>query len=112
MEDTPSAPPPPPRADQAKTGAEVTTKIGFGQWILLFVKPTIEIDGTAFRQKWGTYFFDLAPGRHRFEASFAYLTSSRAGANSVEFDLAPGQIRRFQYRSPWLVFLKGPIKEL
>ena len=110
---TPSAASPvPPRGDLIQTGVEVTAKIAFMQWILLFVKPTIDLDGITSQQKWGTYFFELAPGRHRLEVSFPYLTSRRAGANSVEFDLAAGQIRRFLYRSPWLVFLKGPLKEL
>lgn len=104
-------PPPTPPSGGPRTGIEVTTKFRFLQWILYLVTPTVVIDGRQYRQKWGTYFFDLAPGRHQLEVYFRYLFSSRAGANSVNFDLASGQARRFLYRAPWIVFMKGEIKE-
>jgi hypothetical protein len=91
---------------------EVTARFMFMSWILFFIKPSIEVDGAAYRRKWGTYFFDLAPGRHRVEVSFPYLFGRKTGANSVEFDLSPGQTRRIRYRAPLILLMKGRIAEV
>ena len=108
MSEAPPPPPPPPSG----TGVEVTAKFFFLAWILYFITPTIEVDGPPYRRKWGTHSFDLAPGHHRVEVSFPYLFGKRMGANSIELDLAPGQIRRIRYRAPFLVFMKGRIQEV
>lgn len=101
-------PPPPPTSG---TGVEVTAKFFFFAFILFFITPNIEVDGTLYRRKWGTHFFELAPGHHRVEVSFPYLFRKRTGANSLEFDLTPGQVRRIRYRAPLIVFMKGRITE-
>jgi hypothetical protein len=103
-----SVPPPPPGF---QAGVEVTARFFFLAWILYFIKPTIEVDGTAYRRKWGTYAFDLAPGHHRVRVSFPYIYRKDMGANEIEFDLAPGQVRKVVYRAPYIVFMKGSIKE-
>ena len=113
MAATPTIPPPPSSPSGGpRTGVEVTTGFIWIALILFLVKPAIEIDGVVSRGKWGTSYFELATGRHTVTVYFPYLLWRRAGANSITFDLASGQVRRIQYRAPWLMFLKGPIKEL
>src|SRR2546427_471563 len=46
------------------------------------------------------YWFDVSSGRHRLEV---FLLFRSRGATSVEFDLAPGQVRRLRFRGPWLI---------
>jgi hypothetical protein len=106
MPATPGAPAP----AGARTGLEITTKFFFLAFLLYFFSPTIVIDGTPYKVKWGTAFFDLQPGRHHVEIFFRYLFMN-AGKGAVDVDLAPGQVRRFTYRAPWLVFLAGKITE-
>jgi len=76
------------------------------------VKTRAVIDGVEHRQGWGSSTFPLTPGRHEMEISFRWIFVPRAGRNTVSFDLAPGQVRRFAYRAPFFVFQKGPIREL
>jgi hypothetical protein len=113
--DTTPAPPQPAApgatvAQGARTGLEVTTRFFPLAFLLYFFKPTIVIDGTPTRVKWGTVFFDLQPGRHHVEIFFRYIFMD-AGKASVDLDLAAGQTLRITYRAPWLLFLPGRIKE-
>ncbi len=112
MEVQPPLPPRPGSSTGSRTGLEITAKFTFLQWLLYFFNPTIVIDGSPHVVKWGTHFFELAPGRHQVEVFFRYLFFSRADNSSIDMDLAEGQVRRLRYRPPWLVFLKGRLREL
>jgi hypothetical protein len=92
------------------TGIEVRTRIFPLAFILLLFKTNVIIDGVPFTQSWGTQFYSVAPGRHEVRVSFRYILSRTMGENTIVVDVAPGQTTKIQYRSPILVFLRGPIK--
>jgi hypothetical protein len=76
----------------------------------LLFKTNVAIDGFDTVQSWGSHFFPTAPGRHEVRVSFRYIFSRTMGENSIVVDVAAGQTVHVQYRSPWLVFLKGSLK--
>ena len=80
-------------------------------WMLYLFPPTIVVDGHAYRDKWATYYYELPPGRHRVEVFFRYLMR-RAGYNSLDVELQPGQVRSIEYRAPFFLFRKGLIAEV
>src|SRR5690242_20433865 len=93
------------------TAIEVTPKVGFLQWILYLVKPKVSVDGNTQTGSWGKPTrFDVTPGSHTVEAWFRYLLMGQAGRNSLQVNVPEGQTVRVRYRSPWLLFLKGPLK--
>jgi hypothetical protein len=96
-------------ADDA-TGIVVRTRIIPLAFLLLLFKTNVAIDGFDTVQSWGPHFFPTAPGRHEVKVSFRYIFSRTMGENSIVVDVAAGQTVHVQYRSPWLVFLKGSIK--
>jgi hypothetical protein len=108
-----TAPPPAPPAATAqagRTGLEITAKFFPLAFLLYFFKPTIVIDGTPNKVPWGTHVFDVQPGRHHVEIYFRYFFMD-AGKGSTDVDIASGELRRLRYRAPWLVFLRGKIRE-
>jgi hypothetical protein len=107
-----SEPPPPPFPPAPPAGVEVTLTYRAMAFMLDLVRTRVVIDGMEHRQKWGNYAFPLGPGHHGMEISFPWTFFRRAGRNSVGFDLAVGQVRRFEYTAPFFLFQKGPIREL
>ena len=98
-----TAPPPP---DQ--TGIVVKTKVFPLAFILLLFKTTVTIDGQPVVIKWGEHFFPTPPGTHEVRVSFKYIFGDM-GENRVTVPVAAGQTARVNYRSPFIVFLKGKI---
>jgi hypothetical protein len=92
------------------TGISVRTRIFPLAFILLLFKTNVVIDGVESTLPWGTHFFSVPPGSHEVRVSFRYVLSRTMGENSVMVDVAAGQTTNVRYRSPILVFLKGPIK--
>jgi hypothetical protein len=92
------------------TGIQVRTRIFPLAFILLLFKTNVVIDGVPFVQPWGSFFYSVAPGRHEVRVSFRYIVSRTMGENTIVVDVAPGKTTQVQYRSPILVFLRGPIK--
>jgi len=115
----PGAPQPQPAAQPAQyagsapagsTGIEVTTGFFWLAFLYFFFKPTIVIDGVATKTTWGTQFFGVAPGRHHVHVFFRYFFMD-AGKGDVDVDVAEGQVRKVNYRTPWFVFSKGKITQ-
>jgi hypothetical protein len=92
------------------TGISVRTRIFPLAFLLLLFKTNVVIDGVPFIQRWGTNFYGVPPGRHEVRVSFRYLFSQTMGENTILVDVVAGETTHVQYRSPFLVFLKGPIK--
>jgi len=86
----------------------VETKYMWLQWVFVFCTPRISIDGwTAERRPWGRHVFTVAPGPHSVEVWVPYMFFSRMGANSVSFQIAPGDVAEVSWRAPWLTLLPG-----
>jgi hypothetical protein len=92
------------------TGISVRTRIFPLAFILLLFKTNVVIDGVESKVPWGTHFYSVPPGRHEVRVSFRYVLSRTMGENSIFVEVVAGQTTQVQYRSPILVFLKGPIK--
>ncbi|HEX4218806.1 MAG TPA: hypothetical protein VHZ02_10585 [Acidimicrobiales bacterium] len=96
---------PPP----SQTGIIVRSKVFPLAFLLLLFKTTVTIDGVPIVIKWGEHFFPAAPGTHEVRVSFKYIFGDM-GENLVTVQVAPGQTPRVNYRSPFLVFMKGKIE--
>jgi hypothetical protein len=92
------------------TGIEVRTRIFPLAFLLLLFKTNVGIDGVDRVERWGSHFYSVAPGPHQVRVSFRYLLSRTMGENTITVDVVEGQTTRVQYRSPILVFLRGPMK--
>jgi hypothetical protein len=79
------------------------------QFLLLFFKTRVVIDGSLTVQKWGTNLFPVAPGIHHVAISFNYIFGE-VGKNAVMVDVPAGQTVVVNYRSPFWVFMKGNIR--
>jgi hypothetical protein len=89
----------------------VETKFMFLQWVFFFCTPRISIDGwTAEARPWGRHPFTVAPGAHSVEVWVPYLFFTRMGANSVSFQVGPGDVAEVTWRAPWLTLLPGSIR--
>jgi hypothetical protein len=97
-----AAPPP----DQ--TGIVVTTKVFFLAFLLLLFKTTVTVDGSPVVIGWGEHFFPAAPGTHEVRVSFKYIFGDM-GENRIAVPVTAGQATRVDYRSPFIVFMKGKI---
>jgi hypothetical protein len=97
-----AAPPP----DQP--GIIVKSRVFPLAFLLLLFKTTVTIDGSPAIVKWGEHFFPAAPGTHEVRVSFKYIFGDM-GENRITVEVAPGQNPRVDYRSPFIVFLKGKI---
>ncbi len=70
----------------------------------------VSINGTVMKAKWGTQFYPAVPGRYNISCYTHYFITPKAGLNSLEVDLYPGQVVRVTWRAPFLVFMKGPMQ--
>jgi hypothetical protein len=94
---------------ESRTGVEITTKVFPLAFLLLFYKTNITIDGTTTTVKWGTHFYELAPGRHNIRIGFRYMLGKNMGENQIDVDVHADQVVEVFYRSPLIVYSKGSI---
>jgi hypothetical protein len=99
-------------AIETTTGILVRTKIFPLAILLLLFKTNVTIDGTTSVLKWGDHVFAVPPGQHDVQVSFRYLFSKRMGEATLTVEVAPGRTTTVLYRSPFLVFMGGSMKEI
>jgi hypothetical protein len=77
----------------------VELRLGFFRlaFFLFFCEPRVVLDGTTHLLNWGTYFFELEPGRHQIAVSFHYLFWRECGRNSTAFEVKDGQFGSVTY---------------
>jgi hypothetical protein len=97
---------------EADTGILVRTKIFPLAFLLLLFKTNVTIDGDTSVLKWGDHRFAVPSGPHDVTVSFRYLHSKRVGESGLRVEVVPGQTTTVVYRSPFLVFMGGTIKEV
>lgn len=93
-----------------KTGLEIKTGFFPLAWFLFFVTPTVEINGTKHKDKWGTKFYNLEAGDYTVKISFPYFGKAECGANQINVSLTEGQVRKITYNMPPWMLAKGTIK--
>src|SRR5690348_13273526 len=97
---------------QSSTGIIVRASFFPLAFLLFFCTPTIVIDGQAYKKGWWSdHFFPVPPGRHNVKIFFKYLYMNECGANSIDVDVAPEQVRQINYFMPPWIYAKGSITE-
>jgi hypothetical protein len=96
----------------ATTGILVRTKIFPLAFLLLLFKTNITIGATTTVATWGEHRFAVPPGVHHVKVSFRYFFSSRLGEADLTVEVVLGRTTTVLYRSPFLVFLGGSMKEV
>jgi len=79
----------------------------------LITKPArVELDGQPIGEaRWGqTAVFEVPAGSHQLTMSFPYLGSQRRGEATAALQLADGQAVDVQYKTPWIITMKGTLK--
>jgi hypothetical protein len=80
-------------------------------FLVFLTKFTIEINGSRGLGSWGKRTVSLPSVQHTMKLSFRY-PGSDVGKASVPLSLIDGVSPVYQYKEPWLVFLKGRVKQL
>ncbi|WP_228461733.1 serine/threonine-protein kinase [Gordonia spumicola] len=91
------------------SGFVLTTKYFPLSWFFLFLTPTVEIDGTPVRARWGDNRFDLAPGQHRVRIWVPYLAGWRVGPAETVVSVGPQSAVALEYRAPVWAFSAGSL---
>ena len=92
------------------TGIELRTKVFPLAFLLYLFPPKVSIDGgPEVKIKWGVTPIPLPPGQHQVSVWFTYLFYARCNFASLVVDVPSGQVVVVEYKSRWLVFLKGKI---
>ena len=94
---------------QASSRIEVTTGFMWIAFLLFFVKPVVEVDGTEYKTPWGASSFNVVPGPHTVRIWFPYLIPRRAGMATVQVNVPPQGLSRISYRAPFFVFSPGKV---
>ena len=95
--------------DDSRNDGTIEFSLGFFPlgWFLFFCTPVVVVNGIPARQNWGTHRFEMPPGTYEAKIFVPYLFWPECAANSVNFELRPGEHRRVSfYMWPW-VYAKG-----
>ena len=71
--------------------------------MLFFVSTSVEINGHAQKQPWGTSTYDLPVGVHNIRVYFNYLFGP-AGVGSTQVEIYNGYNSHLSYRPPVFIF--------
>ncbi len=96
-------------------GIRLTAKLPWSPrsaFYLSLTRPRIEIDGDRRVGRWGMQFFDVPPGPHVVVVSFPYLFFPTCGRARVKVALGEGESAELEYRTPWLLFLPGDLRQV
>jgi hypothetical protein len=100
-----------PPVQAPSSGVIVHPKVLFLAFLLLLFKPKLCVDGgEPMNLIWGENFVPLPAGHHTLRCYVPYLIYRHLGDSTIEVDVTPGGSPKFQWRTPWLVFLKGKWK--
>lgn len=76
-------------------------------FLLAVTGPKIEINGQAFKAKWGPWPMDLPAGQYQVRVSTRYL--GEMGPAQLAVNVYPGQQVTVYYRAPAAMFMAGAI---
>ncbi len=93
-----------------KTGIDVKTDFFPLAWFLFACTPVVEINGQKHSKKWGTHFFELAPGDYTLKIYFPYMMQPQCGANQLQVTVSEGTTTKISYYMPPWMLAKGSMK--
>ncbi|MFT5358569.1 MAG: hypothetical protein ACI9KE_005808 [Polyangiales bacterium] len=100
-----------PPHDPARFGRlSVRTSHNPFAWMLFFVSTSVEINGHAQKQPWGTSTYDLPEGVHNVKVYFNYLFGP-AGVGMTQVQIYAGHNSHLSYRPPIFIFSTTNIVE-
>ena len=99
-------------AIESTTGVLVRTKIFPLAFLLPLFKTNVTMDDTTTVLKWGDHAVAVPPDQHHVKVSFRDLFSDRMGEANLTVDVVSGRTTTVLYRSPFLVFMGGSMKEV
>lgn len=90
------------------TGIEVNFEYFFLAYMYGICNVGLAINGVPYHAIWGAQFYPLPPGRYNVSCHVNYLFE--CGKNSIDVDLAYGQVVRVTWKAPHIIFFKGSIR--
>jgi hypothetical protein len=99
-------PPPGP-----ESGVRLRLKIFPLAFLFLLCKPRLHVDGGEQSTLiWGENLLALPPGSRTLRCYVPYLWYRHVGDSTFIVEVTSGSVQQVQWRTPWLVFLKGTWK--
>lgn len=93
------------------SGLEVNTTFFPLQWILYFVKPTVEINGQVHVVPWGRQFAPLAPGQYHVRIYYSYMFGPASMAETP-VQIYENHVTGLEYSAALWTFMPGTIRQL
>lgn len=82
----------------------------FLQWLFLFFKPTISIDGAPpEKHAWGESTHAVPAGEHTVHVEIPYF-GTKVGKATETVTVAEGETVALTYKPPWIVFMSGKLR--
>ncbi|HVB94054.1 MAG TPA: hypothetical protein VND67_07030 [Acidimicrobiales bacterium] len=79
-------------------------------WILVFTKLTVEIDGRPVVGSWRKHFIPTGPGDHHIDVYFKYVGQPRCAEASLDIHVGEGEVVALAYRAPNLLTAPGRLE--
>lgn len=98
-----------PPADR-RTGLTISGHHSPMNWILVFTKLTVEIDGEPVIGSWRKHFIPTDPGDHHIDVYFKYIGQPRCAEASVDIRVGKGKTVALAYRAPNLLTAPGRLE--
>ena len=70
-------------------------------------KPSVVVDDKEYVLTWGEHRLEVEPGEHNLKIFFRYMWMAECGANTIQVNVAAGDICRVKYYMPSWVYAKG-----
>lgn len=93
-----------------RTGVTIAGHHSTINWILVFTKLTVEIDGEPHVGSWRRHFIPVEAGDHHVAVYFKYIGQPRCGEASVDIHVQDGIITGLAYRAPNLLTMPGRLE--
>ncbi len=93
-----------------RTGITISGHHSPMNWILVFTKLTVEIDGNPVIGSWRKHFIPTDPGEHHVNVFFKYIGQPRCAEASVDIEVEEGETVGLAYRAPNLMTAAGRLE--
>ena len=95
---------------ERRTGITISGHHSPMNWILVFTKLTVEIDGCPVTGSWRKHFIPTDSGDHHIEVYFKYIGQPRCAEASVDIQVPEGETVGLAYRAPNLMTAPGRLE--